>query len=76
MTSSQLNYFVAREHELQLALRAERARQMQIDEAAEAGSRLGRMLRRMFARSEQRELALTPGGVERAAIAGRCLEVE
>jgi hypothetical protein len=76
MTSSQLNYFVAREHELQLALRAERVRQTRSDEATEAGSRLGRLLRRMFTRSEQRELALTPGGVERAPIAGGCLEIE
>ena len=76
MTSSQLNYFVAREHELQLALRAERVRQTRNDEAAETGSRLGRVLRRMFARSEQRELALPPRGIERAPIAGGCLEVE
>jgi hypothetical protein len=76
MTSLQLNYFVARERELQVALRAERVRQSRTARPAEARSPLGRLLSGLFARSEQRELALTPGGVERVPIAGGCLEGE
>jgi hypothetical protein len=74
--TSQFSYFLARERELQLALRAERIRQPRTVEGARAESRLGRLLARLFARSEQRELALTQAGVQRAPIAGGCLEVE
>jgi hypothetical protein len=74
--ASQLDYFLARDRSAELARRAERARQTRIDEAADAPSRLGRLFSRMFASSEQRELPLTPRGVERAPVAGGCLEVE
>jgi len=74
--ASQLDYFVARERSAELARRAERARQTRNDEAAKAPSRRGRLFSRMFARSEQRELPLTPRGVERAPVAGGRLEVE
>jgi hypothetical protein len=52
MTSLQLNYFVARERELQLALRAERVRQSRTATLAEARSPLGRLLSGLFARSD------------------------
>ena len=74
--ASQLEYFLTRDHAAELARRAERTRQTRIAEAAEAPSRLGRLFSRLNARSEQRELTLTPGGVERSPIAGGCLEVE
>jgi hypothetical protein len=74
--ASQLDYFLARDRSSELARHAERARRTRIDEAAEVPSRLGRLFSRMFGSSEQRELPLTPHGVERAPVAGGCLEVE
>lgn len=74
--ASQLDYFVARDRSAELARGAELTRQTRNAKAAEAPSRLGRLISWMFASSEQRELPLTPRGVERAPVAGGCLEVE
>jgi hypothetical protein len=78
--TSQLQYFLAREQQAELAWRAERVRQTRNGEPSEGaprGSRLralGAGLRRR--RLQQRELPLPPGGVERAAVPAGCLEVE
>jgi hypothetical protein len=69
--TSQLNYLLARDHVAELTRQAKRVRQARGGDTAEAGSRPGRFL--MLGRSEQRELALAPCGVECAPIAGPCL---
>ena len=74
--ASQLDYRLATDRAAELARQAERARQARSVEAPETPSRLGRLVSRLTARSEQRELTLTPGGLERSPIAGGCLEVE
>ena len=78
--ASQLDYFVAREQQADLARRAESARQSCLGELPESVLR-GRLhallagLRRRDA-LQQRELPLAPGGVERAPVSASCLEIE
>ena len=79
--ASQLDYFVAREQQADLARRAEHVRQTRIGEPTEPTARSGRVrtlvagLRRR-GRLQQRELPLPPGRVERTAVPAGCLEVE
>jgi len=78
--ASQLDYFLAREREAELAWLAESVRQTRNGGEPEAAPRgrlraLGAVLRRRRG-LQQRELPLSPGGVERAAVSAGCLEVD
>jgi len=74
--ASHQDYLIARDLQEKLARRAERVRQARDGVPVQDGSRAGRLLRRLLARSEQRELLLTPGGVERAPVPAGRLELE
>ena len=78
--ASQLDYFLAREQQADLARRAEHVRWTMDGEPPASASR-GRLRARLAGfrlrrRLKQRELPLAPGGVERAPVSAGCLEVE
>lgn len=74
--ASQLDYVLAREQQAALGRRAERVRQRRAGMPVKEGARGGRLLRRLLAGSQQRELPLAPRGVESAPVATGCLELE
>ena len=74
--TSQLHYLLVRDQQAALARQTERVRQLRDGLPVKEGSRRGRLVRRLFAGSEQRELPLAPRGVERAPVAPGCLELE
>ena len=79
--ASQLEYFLARARQDQLAWRAERARLIHDEthlDAAPRGRRLRALAGRLGRRSrlEQRKLPLPPGGAESASLPAGCLEVK
>lgn len=79
--ASQLDYFVARARQDELAWRAEQARLIR-DETHLDGAPRGRRLRALVTRLrrrgglEQRKLPLPPGGAEPARLPAGCLEVD